>query len=272
MHATRKPARLFATPPPAARTLPGDPSPPCRALRRHHSLAVFGSRPSPLARAPQMRSLGSRFFHASASLQQRVLGEAAWGGAYTFALVRNPYARQVSMFHFLLTEASCHRATRPSHCEQRKLPKPGVWLKDQQQVIFKFQTWIREMAAAFPVDSPSAHLFGARSHGNEIDPWYNASQLSWLVDASGKLLVNEVIKLEELESKWPQLQARICGFAQSPYSEDVDLRKNPSSHAHYSAYYDDDTRRITDRYMGLDLKAFGYTFETEAETKAKRDT
>ena len=55
--------------------------------------------------AGRMRQLGSRFFHASASLQRRVLGAQAWDGAYTFALVRNPFARQVSMFFFLLQEA-----------------------------------------------------------------------------------------------------------------------------------------------------------------------
>jgi hypothetical protein len=59
--------------------------------------------------AQKLRALTppSRFFHASASLQRRVLKPKPWASAYTFALVRNPYARQVSMFHFLLQEATC---------------------------------------------------------------------------------------------------------------------------------------------------------------------
>lgn len=213
--------------------------------------------------AAKLRQLGSRFFHASASLQRQVLGGDAWRRAYTFALVRNPYARQVSMFHFLLTEASCNRpvGTRPQHCEQRKLPEVGPWLKDRAQVVARFRAWIRDMAVAFPVGSRDAHLFGARSHGNERDRWFNASQVSWLVDADGKYMVDEIIKLEELERKWPVLQRAICGLAHSPYREDAELRKNPSSHEHYSTYYDDATRRIVDTYMGIDLAAFGYRFE-----------
>ena len=107
-----------------------------------------------------------------------------------------------------------------------------------------------------------AHFFfGARSHGNELDRWFNASQISWLVDGAGKLLVKDVIKLEELEAAWPRLQARICGFAHTPYAADAGLRRNPSSHGHYSEYYDAATRRIVDEYMGVDLRVFGYKFE-----------
>ena len=125
------------------------------------------------------------------------------------------------------------------------------------------------MGAKFPPSSRDAHLFGARSHGNEIDPWFNASQLSWLVDASGKLLVNDVIKLEELESRWPTLQTHICGFARSAYAEDSNLKRNPSSHGHYSEYYDTETRRVVEAHMAADILAFGYQFE-EAPAPAER--
>ena len=230
-------------------------------LARHQLLEI---RDGPAA-MNRMRALGSRFFHASASLQRQAIGASAWDGAFTFALVRNPFARQVSMFHFLLQEASCNRpaGARPPHCEERKLPSPGEWLKDHAQVVTKFRTWIREMAAVYPAGSPSAHLFGSRSHGNERDPWFNASQLSWLVDARGALLVKRVIKLEELEAAWPALQKEICGFQSTTYREAADVKRNPSSHAHYSTYYDDATRKITAAYVKADLDAFGYAFETE---------
>ena len=130
-------------------------------------------------------------------------------------------------------------------------------------MVTKFRTWIREMAAVYPAGSPSAHLFGSRSHGNERDPWFNASQLSWLVDARGALLVKRVIKLEELEAAWPALQKEICGFQSTTYREAADVKRNPSSHAHYSTYYDDATRKITAAYVKADLDAFGYAFETE---------
>jgi hypothetical protein len=43
----------------------------------------------------KLRSVGARFFHASASLQRWAVGQPAWVKAYKFALVRNPWSRQV---------------------------------------------------------------------------------------------------------------------------------------------------------------------------------
>ena len=68
------------------------------------------------------------------------------------------------------------------------------------------------MGAAFPPGHKEQHLFGARFHGNERDAWYNASQISWFVDAQGTLLVDDVFKLEELEAHWPTLQQKICAL------------------------------------------------------------
>ncbi|KAL3896720.1 MAG: hypothetical protein SGPRY_013209, partial [Prymnesium sp.] len=169
----------------------------------------------------RLAQLGARFFHASAHLQRQVLGEDLWASSFTFALVRNPWARQVSMFHYLLSVASCNRAVgvREAHCELRKLPAPGLWLNNPSEAIRKFRIWIREMFAISPPGHKDAHLFSSKSHGNERNPWHNASQLSWLVDQSGTLLVNRVIKLEELEAEWPMLQREICGLANTPYSD-----------------------------------------------------
>ena len=52
-----------------------------------------------------------------------------------------------------------------------------------------------------------------------------------------------------------------------PYA-DGGYKRNPSSHAHYSAYYDAPTRRLVAEYMGADLERFGYRFESEAEAAA----
>jgi len=217
--------------------------------------------------AIKLRGLGTRFFHASASLQRRVLGEDTWRLAFTFALVRNPFARQLSMFTFLLQEAGCRAplGRRPQHCDERRLPEAGPWLKNNTELGARFRTWIRALSAAYPPATKSQHLFGARSHGNELDTWFNSSQHSWLVDGSGQLLVHKVIKLEELRTSWGELQASICGLKAISYEQasggSSGSRRNPSHHLHYSHYYDEPTRRIVEAYVGADLAAFGYTFE-----------
>ena len=83
------------------------------------------------------------------------------------------------------------------------------------------------------------------------------------MDGHGKLLVKDVIKLEDLQRSWPVLQGQICGLSSKRFEDDADLRRNPSTHAHYSIYYDDQTRKIVEAYVAADLKAFGYTFEDQ---------
>ena len=117
------------------------------------------------------------------------------------------------------------RGRRPDHCDKRLLPQAGPWLRDFGAARARFQRWLLDMGAAFPPGHKEQHLFGARFHGNERDAWYNASQISWFVDAQGTLLVDDVFKLEELEAHWPTLQQKICALRGVPYA-DNGYRKN----------------------------------------------
>jgi hypothetical protein len=126
------------------------------------------------------------------------------------------------------------------------------------------------MHAGFPPGHANQHLFGSKPHGNARDAWFNASQLSWMVDAAGTLLVDDVFKLEELSSAWPILQRKICGLQRVSYERaTASLVRNPSSHGHYSFYYDDRTREIVVDYMRADLGFFGYQFEKADDSTGK---
>jgi len=204
------------------------------------------------------------FFHASAYRQQDYFGDAAWDEAFTFALVRNPWARQVSMFTFLLTTGQCgERAdTDPvvaKRCQnERMLPKAGSWITDETQrerAVREFRGWLVRLNEKYPPGHPLEYMVGSMAHGNDKDPWFNASQVSWLVDGKGKLLVDEVIKLEELSQKW--LQGALCDDSL------LMSQVNPSIHGHYSDYYDDNTQRILVSYMQRDIERFNYTFERQ---------
>ena len=104
----------------------------------------------------------------------------------------NPYARQVSMFHFLMA-GNCNRPSPPISCKERMFPVRGDWLKDPAQAVPKFRSWLLALRHKFPPGSKKSYLFGSYSHGNARNSWFNASQLSWFVDASGKLLVQKVL-------------------------------------------------------------------------------
>ena len=148
-------------------------------------------------------AVGARmgWHHASATLWHQAFG-SSWTQAFTFALVRNPWARLVSHWAF-------HLASRS--------PLDGDFLTPEQRRIAKvnesaskdyFRAWVRHARRSFQPDSRMAWQFTTvDGHGNEHVSSFNASQLSWLVDATGRaLLVDDVIRLEDLEQRWPYLQ------------------------------------------------------------------
>lgn len=67
----------------------------------------------------------------------------------------------------------------------------------------------------------------------------------------------------------PDTRRPHAGVPYGAEGADGGLKRNPSAHAHYSIYYDEPTRRIVDEYMGADLAAFGYTFESEPPKPAE---
>ena len=80
--------------------------------------------------------------------------------------------------------------------------------------------------------------------------------------------MDAVAALATDEAKWPILQRSICGFKTTAYADStIDQKRNPSTHAHYSTYYDAETKRIVEQYMAADFATFGYKFETEPAPK-----
>ena len=131
---------------------------------------------------------------------------AAWRAAFTFSLVRDPWARLALAFH--LTS---------------KNPLDGGFLNRDERAAARanetrsielFRSWVRHAGRTFPPGAADAWRFTTSdAHGNERAPTFNASQLSWLVDEKGRLIVDEIIRLEDLERRWPQLQERVAGCA-----------------------------------------------------------
>ena len=196
--------------------------------------------------------------HASALLWRRAFGEAAWRAAFTFSLVRDPWARLVSHWAFHLTS---------------KNPLDGGFLSRDERAAARanetrsielFRSWVRHAGRTFPPGAADAWRFTTSdAHGNERAPTFNASQLSWLVDEKGRLLVDEVIRLEDLERRWPQLQERVCGLRGTAYRAARDhpairAMDHPSDHAPYAVYYDADASAAVGAYMAADVARFGY--------------
>ena len=197
--------------------------------------------------------------HASALLWRRAFGERAWKEAFTFALVRDPWARLVSHWAFHIASRAPLDGGHLSQ-EERRVAKAN-----ESHSIRHFRAWVRHARAAHPPWAADAWRFTtADGHGNERAKSFNASQLSWLVDETGATeLVDDVFKLEDLERRWPELQAKVCGLRHISYSQTknhpaIRAMDHPSHHAPYAHYYDAETSRIVGEYMAPDVRRFGY--------------
>lgn len=205
-------------------------------------------------------AVGARmgWHHASADLWRRAYGAETWSKAFTFGLVRDPWARLVSHWAFHIGSKN------PLDGGHMTSEQRAVARFNESHSIAHFRSWIRHARQAHPPHAPDAWKFTTGdAHGNEQARSFNASQTSWLVDGAGRLAVSAVYKLEELEQRWPELQARVCGLRGVPYAtarDDPRVRAmdHPSKHAPFATYYDAETRAIVGEYMEADVRRFGY--------------
>jgi hypothetical protein len=82
----------------------------------------------------------------------------------------------------------------------------------------------------------------------------DAYQINMLCDQQGKLLMDFVGKLENLEEDWQT----VCKKIGIPYQQLQ--RKNATQHRHYQDYYDDETRQLVGRHWSREIELFEYTF------------
>lgn len=84
-------------------------------------------------------------------------------------------------------------------------------------------------------------------------PLIAADQQAMLSDESGDKIVDFVGRFERLEEDFAYICGRVGVAAELPHL-------NPSEHAPYREYYDDETRKIVERHFARDIERFGYTF------------
>eukprot|EP01062_Namystynia_karyoxenos_P067266 TRINITY_DN6116_c0_g1_i2.p1 TRINITY_DN6116_c0_g1~~TRINITY_DN6116_c0_g1_i2.p1 ORF type:complete len:302 (+),score=92.09 TRINITY_DN6116_c0_g1_i2:81-986(+) len=212
------------------------------------------------------------WFHSTALEQRTVVGPEVWDRAYTFALVRNPWDRQLSRFFFRAGKVCVGEKLKQRFCQEHRFHAGKQELGPQD-----FQQWVRILHKSYPLGSPKERFWSVnpRLNINADSGYHGAAQWYWITDPSGKLLVKGVIKLEELEQHWPRLQSSICGlqavsYAQhSAHGRGLCAGSNGCPEGAGSSvkqpkrrqdYYDNETRDIVAEHMQLDIDNLNYTF------------
>jgi hypothetical protein len=170
------------------------------------------------------------FHHMSATEARSVFAERGWewDGYRHFCVVRNPFDRMVSMYHF-----------------GRKLrwrEGAGVLMNLRRTVGtgLRVTRSFREFVLGF---SPEEDRF--------------LSLRKFICDVHGVPLVEDVLRFEELHESLPAYLSSLG----VPVGSNELPRMNPShERRHYRDYYDDETRRHVEALFAYEFERFGYAF------------
>jgi len=81
-------------------------------------------------------------------------------------------------------------------------------------------------------------------------------QLCWLTDNEGQIIVQHIAKFEELDKEIKQLQKKVRMDLSGP-------TQNPSVHAPWALYYNQDTFECVKERFQADINAFDYAMTWE---------
>lgn len=148
------------------------------------------------------------------------------GGYHSFAFVRNPWDRFVSLYHYLATMTPRHR-----------------WYRANAEIAAEVRRChgFADFCRRFP----------AWPHRDNYHFW---PQRRWIADPHGRPLVDFVGRFERLQRDFDRVCRRL-GLPATPLS-----RLNGSRHRPYRAYYDHETKKIVAALWRTDLEAFGYAW------------
>ena len=162
---------------------------------------------------------------------------AVFGTYLKFAVIRNPWARAVSLFSYRKEILRSSRHAWPRHWPDRHLVE-----------TMSFRDVVLESRG----QNPTVMETCPPRTVDEI-AWLEPSCFAW-INLDRRIAVDRVLRLETLERDFAALCEGLgVSSAALPHA-------NRSEHDHYRTYYDDETREIVARRYAADIEAFGYTF------------
>jgi hypothetical protein len=145
---------------------------------------------------------------------------------FSFSVVRNPWDRLVSWFFCIQTTAN------PEYCNHYGQ---------------NFKEWVMN---GMQIHEEQVQLFGSGRVSNAL------SQSEWLVDFSGKIVVDTIIRFEELETEWKSIMKKLN-------AEDLPhVNKSILRNINYREHYDNEMLDYIDstNIFQEDIKNFNFVF------------
>lgn len=155
-------------------------------------------------------------------------------GYYKFTVVRNPWARAVSLFEMVAY-------------------RDGGWLSRFRTEAMRhegFREWVRSL-------EPDGRGAADTDGGYSVRRYGAYTFLGFAGDGEGNVLVDKVLRLEDLDTELPALLERL----DIPAPESLPHIGRGRYRGNHRAYYDDATRDLIGELYADDVERFGYTFE-----------
>ena len=156
--------------------------------------------------------------HKTALEKAEEIGHKAWNKKFTFTVIRNPWDKVVSQYYYRLKT------------NQTDLQKNSIG----------FREWV------------------IRAYGDQDVHYYDIPkmfmpQIDWITDENGNILVDEIIRFENLESEFNDVLEKLGKNVILPH-----VKK--SNRGNYREYYDAGTIEIVRNWFQRDIERFGYQF------------
>jgi hypothetical protein len=190
--------------------------------------------------------------HATGIRIRRALSAEQWNTYFKFTIVRNPWDRLVSLYHYFLTSFP---------------PGPRWWRNTPIGDYFR-----HPMAAARGILDVMEHRreqlrFASRASKHDpanftrwlkeaLDQGYVHCRpcAEYVTDSRGHVIVDDIIRFEAIEAGFAQVCRRL-GFPDAKLPVE-----NVSAHKEFGRYYTAETAALVGRRFAEDVRLFGYHF------------
>lgn len=161
------------------------------------------------------RALGLPLMHDTALERIEKIGQARWDACHTFTIVRNPYDKVLSHYRYRV-----------------KTNQTGMGETD------------------IPLNEWIARAYGEKDPKYHDRPRFFAPCLHWITDETGKIIVDQICKLETIEEDWKAVKQK-TGIT-------VDLPRENTTRASRADELDAASLDIIEEQFAKDFETFGY--------------
>lgn len=180
---------------------------------------------------------------------QKRISLDVWNEYTKITIVRNPWDRLVSQFHW----QQSHSLTDSEKGLAKVVNKWKRNMGSVEDIRYNLKKRWRKIVTGGHTPDNSFEEFV-----RNIRPKY--SNTPFYFDTSGNPIADMVIKYENLDDGYKQL----CDTIGIPYSALPTLKTKPRKEKpHYSAMYTDDTRDIVAKQFAREIEYFHYSFEQQ---------